>query len=143
MPLEGRLLATLARPRFYAVLLGGFAGFALMIAAVGLFGVLSYVVSLRSRELAIRAALGARQSDLLVVVLRQGLKVAVAGVVIGLLSAAWLTRLLSTQLYAISAHDTVTFTLAPLLLLVVALLACIGPAVRAAKLDAVATLRHG
>jgi len=63
--------------------------------------------------------------------------------VIGLLSAAWLTRLLSTQLYAISAHDTVTFTLAPLLLLVVALLACIGPAVRAAKLDAVATLRHG
>jgi len=143
LPLEQRLLTTLARPRLYAVLLGGFAGFALVIAAVGLFAVLSYTVSQRSRELAIRAALGARRADILRLVLRQGLTVTLAGLVVGMLASTWLTRLLSTQLYGVAPHDTLTFVLVPLLLLLFATLACFVPARRAARLDPLRVLRGG
>jgi putative ABC transport system permease protein len=141
MPLEQRLLATLARPRLYAVLLGGFAGFALVIAAVGLFGALSYSVSLRSRELAIRAALGARRADILRLVLRQGLTVTLAGLLAGMLASIWLTHFLSTQLYGVTPHDTLTFVVVPLLLLLSAGLACFFPARRAARLDTLRVLR--
>ncbi len=143
VPLGQRLLTTLARPRLYATLLGGFAGFALLIAAVGLFGLLSYSVSQRSRELAIRAALGARRADILRLVLRQGFTVTLSGVVAGMLASAWLTRVLSTQLYGVTPHDTVTFVVVPLLLLVVGALACLMPALRAAKLDPLRVLRGG
>ena len=141
MPLEQRLLTTLARPRMYAVLLGGLAGFAAIIAAVGLFGVLSYSVSLRSRELAIRSALGATRGDLLRSVLRQGLTVAVAGVAAGTIAAAWLTGALSTQLYGVTPHDRVTFLAVPIGLTILALLACLMPALRAARLDPLRVLR--
>jgi putative ABC transport system permease protein len=143
MPLEQRLLTTLAQPRVYAVLLAGFAVFALIIAGVGLFGLLSYSVSQRSRELAIRAALGAARVDLLRLVLRQGLSVTLAGIVAGLLASAWLTRLLSTQLHGVSPHDAVTFVLVPLLILVFGVLACLVPARRAAGIDAFRVLRGG
>ena len=141
VPLEQRLLTTLARPRLYAMLLGGFAGVALIIAAVGLFGLLSYSLSLRSRELAIRAALGARRVDILRLMLRQGLSVTLAGVVAGTLASAWLTRVLSTQLYEVTPHDTLTFVAVPLLLLIVGALACVIPARRAATVDPLRVLR--
>lgn len=143
MPLEQRLLTTLARPRLYAVLVGGFASVALVIAAVGLFGLLSYSVSQRSRELAIRAAIGARRANIFRLVLRQGLSVTLAGLVAGMLVSTWLTRLLSTELYGITPHDTLTFVLVPLLLLLSGALACLMPARRAARLDLSRVLRGG
>ncbi len=143
MPLEQRLITSLARPRLYAVLLGGFAGCALVIAAVGLFGVLSYSVSLRARELAIRAALGASRREIVRLVLRQGLSVTMGGIAAGMLASAWLTRVLSTQLYGVTAHDPLTFALVPLVLLAVGTLACLLPARRAAQLDLQRTLRRG
>jgi putative ABC transport system permease protein len=141
VPLEQRLLTTLARPRMYAALLGGLAGFALLIAAVGLFGLLSYSVSLRTRELAIRCALGARRSDLVRSVLLQGLAVTLTGAVTGTLISAWLTRALSTQLYGVTTHDPATFIAVPLLLVIVGSIACILPGVRAARIDPVRVLR--
>ncbi len=143
MPLEQRLLTSLARPRLYAVLLGGFAGCALVIAAVGLFGVLSYSVSLRTRELAIRAALGASRREIVRLVLGQGLSVTLGGIAAGMLASAWLTRVLTTQLYGVTAHDPLTFALVPLVLLAVGALACLLPARRAARLDPQRTLRGG
>jgi putative ABC transport system permease protein len=134
LPLDERILTTLARPRLYATLLGGFAGAALLIAAVGLFGLLSYSVAQRSRELAIRTALGARPRDLFQLVLRQGLTVTGVGLLVGLLGSAWLVRLLSTQLYGVTPHDAVTFVGVPVLLVSVSVLACLLPAYRAARL---------
>jgi predicted permease len=141
MPLEQRLLTTLARPRLYALLLGGLALFASIIAVVGLFGVLSYSVSLRSRELAIRSALGATRGDLLRSVLRQGLAVAIAGVAAGTVASVWLARAVSTQLYGISPHDGLTFVGVPVVLMATASLACLMPALRAARLDPLRVLR--
>jgi putative ABC transport system permease protein len=142
-PLEQRLLATLARPRLYAVLLGGFAIFAIVIAAVGLIGVLSYTVSQRSRELAIRSALGAARFQLLALILRQGLGVTIIGLVAGLLASVWVTGLLSTQLYGIQPHDAVTFISTALVVLVVGALASMVPARRAANTDPMRVLRQG
>ena len=141
MRLDERLLTTLARPRLYAVLLAAFAGFSLLTAAVGLFGVLSYSVSQRSREFAVRTALGAGRGNILRLVLRQGLVVTAAGLVTGLLAAAWLTKLISAQLYGVTPHDTVTFTVVPLLLLFVSGLASLIPAWRAATIDPLRVLR--
>jgi predicted permease len=142
-PLDQRLMTTLARPRLYAMLLGGFAGFALLVAAVGLFGLLSYSVSLRSRELAIRTAIGARRSDILRVVMQQGLAITAVGLAAGLLAASWLSGLLATQLYGITPHDTATFVIVPFVLLFAALAACAGPALKAAKCDPLQVLRQG
>lgn len=139
--LDDRLLTTLARPRLYAVLLAAFAGFSLLTAAVGLFGVLSYSVSQRSREFAVRSALGASRADILGLVLRQGMAVAAAGLVIGVLVSAWLTRLISAQLYGVAPHDAVTFTVVPLVLLVVAACASMMPAYRAATIDPLRVIR--
>jgi putative ABC transport system permease protein len=141
MPLEQRLLTTLARPRLYSVLLGSFAGFALLTATIGLFGLLSYSVSLRSRELALRAALGARRSDILRLVLRQGLTATAAGLAAGMLASLWLTGFLATQLYGVTRHDAFTFIVVPLLLLAVGALACVMPARRAAAVDPMRILR--
>jgi putative ABC transport system permease protein len=143
MPLEQRMLTTLARPRLYAVLLAGFAGFALVIAGVGLFGVLSYSVSQRSRELAIRTALGARRLDIFRLVLLQGLVVTLAGLAVGLVTSTWLTRELATQLYGVTPHDPLTFVVVPLVLLCASALACVVPARRAARLDPLRVLRGG
>jgi predicted permease len=143
MPLEQRLLTTLARPRLYAMLLGSFATFALAVAAVGLFGLLSYSVALRSREIAIRTALGARRADILRLVLRQGLGVTLGGVAAGTLASAWLSEAVSAQLYGVTTHDAPTFVLVPVLLVAVGMLACLLPARRAATLDPQRILRGG
>ena len=140
--LEDRLLMTsLARPRLYAVLLGAFAVVAVLVTGVGLFGVLSFVVTQRTRELGVRAALGARRTQLVVLVLRQGLGVTLAGVVAGLLGAAWLARFLATLLYGVTTHDPLTYVAVPIVLIVVAALACLAPSLRAARLDPLRALR--
>ena len=142
MSIEDRLLVTtLARPRLYAVLLGAFAVVAVTVAGVGLFGVLSFTVASRTRELGVRAALGARRIDLVALVVRQGLGVALVGVIAGLIGATWLARFLSALLYGITASDAVTFLAVPVILMMVAAVACVAPALRAARLDPLHALR--
>jgi predicted permease len=141
MTMEDRVLIGLSRPRLYTILLGGFAGFALVIAAVGLFGVLSYAVAQRSREIAVRSALGATPSQIVRLVVRQGLTIAAGGIVVGMAAAVVLARSMATLLYGVTPHDRVTFAAVPLMLLAVAALACFVPARRAARLDPIKTLR--
>ena len=135
MTMEDRLSTSLARPRLYAVVLVGFGGFALLLAAVGLFGVLSYMVAQRAREMGVRAALGARPADLVRLVVGQGLAVTVVGAGVGLAAAYALARYASSLLYGVTAHDALTFSLVPVCLVVVALAACYWPARRAASID--------
>jgi putative ABC transport system permease protein len=139
--LDERLLTTLARPRLYAILLGGFAAFALAIAAVGLFGVLSYSVAQRSREIALRSALGARPSDIVRLIVRQGLAVTAAGLGAGLLASMWMTRAIATQLYGITTSDAVTYVAVPIVLGGVATVASVVPAWRASRLDPLRALK--
>jgi predicted permease len=141
MTMEDRLLTGLARPRLYAVLLAGFAGLALVIAAVGLFGVMSYTVAQRSRELAVRSALGARRWDIIRLVLREGLGLTVVGLAAGLLLSAWLTRTIAALLYGVSEHDLLTYATVPVVLLLAAAIACIVPARRASRLDPLQVLK--
>jgi putative ABC transport system permease protein len=142
MTVQDRLLATsLARPRLYAMLLASFAAAALIVTGVGLFGVLSYTVAQRTRELVLRAALGARRGDLVALVVRQGLGITLAGLAAGLLASAWLTRFMTTLLYGVSAHDWPTYVAVALVLLAVAAMACLAPARRAARLDPLRALR--
>ena len=139
--MEDRVLTGLARPRLYTLLLGGFAIFALIVAGVGLFAVLSQTVAERSREIAVRSALGARASDIMRLIAGQGLAITGAGLIIGAGLAAVLARSLSTILYGITPHDRVTFIAVPLVLLCVSIVACLVPARRAIKLDPVQVLR--
>jgi putative ABC transport system permease protein len=141
MPMENRLLASLARPRLYAWLLGGFALLALVIAGVGLFGVLAYGVAQRTREIGVRTALGARPSQVMRLVLRQALSVTVAGVVAGLLLSLALVGYLESALYGVAPWDPVSFMAVPVVLLLIAALACVVPARRAATLDPLRALR--
>ena len=139
--LEDRMLTTIARPRLYAILLGGFAMFALVVAAVGLFAVLSYAVAQRSRELAVRAALGAQPVDIIRIVLGQALAVTGVGLIAGLLGSLALARALGTLLYGITPHDGVTYAGVSAILIVVAAVASYAPARRAARLDPLQALR--
>ena len=139
--LEARILTGLARPRLYAVLVGGFAVLALLVASVGLFGVLSYSVAQRRRELAVRSALGATRGDIMRLVFRQGSLVAVVGVMAGLAMAATLTRSMAALLYGVTAYDVTTFVAVPLVLFAVSALACALPARRAARQDPLTVLR--
>ncbi|HZR22045.1 MAG TPA: ABC transporter permease [Vicinamibacterales bacterium] len=141
MTMEDKAAATLSRPRLYAVLLTTFGAFALTIAGVGLFGVLSYSVALRAREIGVRAALGARASDIIALVLRQAMAIALTGIGVGLLASVWLTRALQGLLFGVTAHDATTFAAVAAVLLVVSALATVLPARRAATLDPVKVLR--
>jgi putative ABC transport system permease protein len=141
MTMEDRLLIGLARPRLYTILVGGFAVFALVVAAVGLFGVLSQTVVERSREIAVRSALGARPKDIVRLVVRQGLAITAAGLIAGLVCAGLVARSLSWFLYGITPYDRLTYLGVPLILLAVAMVACLVPARRAARLDPVQVLR--
>jgi predicted permease len=140
--LEDRVARTVARPRLYALLLSGFAVGAVAIAGVGLFGVLSYVVAQRSRELAVRSALGASRSQVVRLVVRQGLLLTLAGVAVGLGASLLLMRTIATQLFGVSPFDPVTYALAPAILLAVAAIACAAPALAASKVDPVRVLRN-
>ena len=139
--MEDKVATTLSRPRLYAVLLTTFAVFALTIAGVGLFGVLSYTVALRAREIGVRTALGARALDIVGLVLKQSMGIALTGVSVGVLASMWLTRALQGLLFGVTSHDLVTFVGVTALLLVVTAIATITPARRAATLDPIKALR--
>jgi putative ABC transport system permease protein len=130
-----------AQERFNAVLLAVFSGLALVLAAIGLYGVLSYAVALRTSEIGIRVAMGARSGDVMRLVIMNGIKLTMAGVLIGLTGALALTRLIEGLLFGVSATDPLTFVVVTLLLLLVAFLACWIPARRAARVDPIIALR--
>jgi putative ABC transport system permease protein len=134
---------SLSQPRFMTLLLGIFSGTALVLALIGVYGVLAYSVTQRQHELGIRLALGAKRGDVMRLVVRQGLVLAVAGVGVGLIAALLLTSLMSSLLYKVGTRDLTTFALAPLVFLAIALMASYLPARRAAKLDPMETLRVG
>ncbi|MGH9817683.1 MAG: FtsX-like permease family protein, partial [Candidatus Acidiferrales bacterium] len=136
------LRARTAAPRFLAVLLGSFAVFALLLAAVGIYGVLSYAVSQRRREIGIRMALGARPGEVLWMTVRGGMVFAVTGIAIGLGAALWLSRFMKTLLFEVSVADPVVYAGIAVFLASVALLACWIPARRAARVDPMVALRY-
>jgi predicted permease len=133
---------SLARRRFAMTLLNTFAAMALVLASIGLYGVISYLVGQHTHELGIRLALGAQRRDVLLLVLSQGMKMTLGGMALGLLAALGLTRLLAQMLYGVSATDPATFAGIALLLVAVALAACFVPAWRATKVDPLVALRH-
>ena len=129
-------------PRAGAGLLTVFGALALILAAVGVYGVLSYAVSQQTREIGIRMSLGAQRQQVMRLVIAQGMKLALAGLAIGLIAAFLLTRVLTTLLFGVSAHDPATFVLVPLGLLAVSVLACYVPARRAIGVDPIVALRY-
>jgi putative ABC transport system permease protein len=128
--------------RLTLVLLGIFSALALILAAIGIYGVMAYSVALRTQEIGIRMALGAQQKDVLRLILGQGARIAFFGVAIGLGAAAALARLLSSLLFSVSASDPITFAAVSILLLAIALLACYVPARRALRVDPIIALRY-
>jgi predicted permease len=139
-----RLMANSASPRrFNLLLLGGFALLGLTLASVGLYGVLNYSVTQRTREIGLRMALGARRSDVMKLVIGQGMRLALIGMLIGLGGALAMTRLMKTLLFEVTATDPLTFGGVALLLMCVVLLACYLPARRATKVDPLIALRNG
>jgi predicted permease len=142
MTMEERLLTSLAEPRLYAVLLAVFASAALLLCGVGLFGVLSYTVAQRTREIGIRTALGARPVDIAGLVARQGLAITGAGLAVGLGAAFLLVSFLGKLLYGVTAHDVLSFVMVPAALALVAAAACYAPARRAARIDPLLALRR-
>src|SRR5499426_3259626 len=139
---EQLLYDSLGSRRFNMFLLGSFAGVALLLASVGLFGVMAYLVSQRTREIGVRLALGARPRDVFRLVIGRGMLLALAGAAVGAAGAFGLARFLETLLFQIRPTDPLTFTVAPALLLGVALLACYIPARRATKVDPMVALRY-
>jgi len=130
-----------ATPRFQTLVLASFAGLALMLAAIGLYGVLSYMVTQRSREIGVRIALGAGRGDVVTLILRRGLGLALLGIGIGLAASALLTGYMSGMLYGIQALDPATFVVVGAILLTVSIAASTGPAYRAARVDPMKVLR--
>jgi putative ABC transport system permease protein len=129
-------------PRFRTTLLALFASIALLLAGVGIYGVLSYSITLRTHEIGVRMSLGASRADVLRLVIRDGMILAVVGAAIGFAGSLAITRVMSGVLFQISAHDPVTFAAMSGLMLFVALLACFIPARRATRVDPMVALRH-
>jgi len=141
LTMEDRVAASLAGPRSYAVFLAGFALCALTIAGVGLFGVLSYTMSQRTREIGLRTALGAQRRDVMALVAQQAFAITAGGVAAGLAAAFFLSRSLSSLIYGVSTRDALSFLVVPLILAIVSIVACAAPAWRAARIDPLMALR--
>jgi putative ABC transport system permease protein len=141
-PMDQLLAESLARRRFNMMLLAGFACVALLLAAVGIYGVMSYSVTQRTHEIGIRMALGAQTRDVLKMVVLQGMTLVLIGVGIGLLAAFAVTRIMSSLLYGISPTDAMTFGAVAVLLAGIAVLACLIPARRATRVDPLVALRY-
>jgi ABC-type antimicrobial peptide transport system permease subunit len=139
--MEERVADVTSRSRFIAVLLGLFAGLALLLAGIGIYGVLAYTVSARTREIGVRMALGAQSGDVLKLILAEGLKLSFIGVVVGLAAALALTRWMESLLFGVRPTDPVTFSLIAVVLLCVTLVACWIPSRRATKVDPLIALK--
>jgi putative ABC transport system permease protein len=141
-PMDALITRTLRAPRFNMLLVVCFAAVALLLAAVGIYGVLAYAVTQRTHEMGVRMALGARRRDIFSLVLGQGMRLALLGVVLGVAGAFAVTRGLQALLFGVGAGDAVTFAGVALLLVAVALLACYIPARRAMRVEPVIALRY-
>ena len=139
--MERLVSSSVARPRFYAVMAGAFAGVAGLLAIIGVYGVLAYAVTQRKQEIGIRMALGAQRSHVLALVLRQGLLLTSVGIVLGLVAAAAGTGFLQSMLFGVTPLDTATFVAVALTFAGVAAAACYFPARRATKVDPMVALR--
>jgi len=128
--------------RFDMWLIGGFAGLALVLAAVGIYGVMAYSVSQRTREIGIRMAMGAQQHNVLLLILGQGAKLALAGVVVGLIGAVALANVMASLVFGVSPRDIATFSVVPWLVLLLILIGCYVPARRAARVNPMVALRY-
>jgi predicted permease len=139
--MQDRLYDSLARQRFASTMLAAFAAFALLVSAIGVYGVISYLVAQSTHDIGLRMALGAQPGSILTLVVRQGMELAAIGIVVGLLGAATLTRVLSSLLFGVSAYDAVTFVSVTAVLATVTLLATAIPAFRATRVDPMEALR--
>jgi putative ABC transport system permease protein len=137
-----RLYDSLARQRFATTMLGAFAGFAMLLAAVGVYGVMSYLVSQGTHDIGVRMALGAGRANILAMIIRQGMELATAGILGGLIGALVLTRVMAGLLFGVSTTDAVTFSAAAMILAIVALTATVIPVRRAIDVDPIAALRE-
>ena len=142
MTMEQRVAKSVAAKRFVMSLLGAFSILALGLAAVGIYGVMAYLVTQRTQEIGVRMALGARKQDVLRLVVGKGMVLAVIGITIGLVASLVLTRLMRSLLFEVTPTDWLTFVIVSVVLLIVALLACYIPARRATKVDPLVALRY-
>src|SRR5439155_964409 len=140
--MEEWLANSVAQPRYRTLLLSVFSAVAMLLSVIGIYGVMSYAVTQRTREIGLRMAFGAQRWNVLSMVLGQGMKLALTGVWVGVAAALALTRVIRNLLYEITATDPLTFSCVALLLIGVALLACLVPARRAAKTDPMVALRY-
>ena len=142
MTMEQRVAKSVAAKRFVMSLLGAFSILALGLAAVGIYGVMAYLVTQRTQEIGVRMALGAQKRDVLKLVVGKGMALAVIGTTIGLVASLALTRLMRSLLFEVTPTDWLTFVISSTVLLIVALFACYLPARRAAKVDPLVALRY-
>jgi putative ABC transport system permease protein len=140
--MEDRVHDSLARQRFSTVMLGAFAVFALVLAAVGVYGVMSYLVAQGTHDIGVRMALGADTGNIVALVVRQGMALGGIGIAAGLIGAALVTRVMSSLLFGVSAHDGVTFSAVVVILAAAAFAATVIPARRATKVDPMVALRE-
>jgi predicted permease len=139
--MTSRMSASLARQRFSTIMLGAFAAFALILAVVGVYGVMSHLVTQGAHDIGVRMALGAERRGILLMVLRQGMELTIAGTILGLVGAVALTRVMASLLFGISTTDLTTFMAVPAILVVTAMIASSIPALRATRVDPVVALR--
>lgn len=142
MTMDQRLTKSVASSRFVMLLLGSFSVLALGLAAVGLYGAMSYLVTQRTQELGLRMALGASRTDVFKLVVGKGMRLALIGIAIGLVASLALTRVMRSLLFEVTPTDVLTFVIVPVVLLTVTLLACYIPARRATNVDPLTSLRY-